>query len=196
MQTSTFLAELRTHAGLPLVFQRGDQTVSPSYHLTEVKRVSYETMDCGAITHRWAESQFEVWAPATPEAGRTHMAAGKFLQIVDRVQADLPLADEVTARVLVAFGGEPAALHDIGAVRAADGKLQVDLVPDRARCKAAERRIATQTGSCCGVGAQPNEAARAVEATAAADAAEVETAEIGCACAPVGAGRAVAACCA
>ena len=190
MQTSTFLAELRTHAGLPLVFQRGDKTVSPSYHLTEVKRVSYETMDCGAITHRWAESQFEVWVPAAPEAGRTHMAAGKFLKIVDRVQADLPLAEAVTARVLVAFGAEPAALHDIGAVRVADGKLRVELVPDRARCKAAERRSALQGGGCCGAGSHRD------EGTAVADATVVEASEVGCGCAPRWATQPVAACCA
>ncbi|MDP3166646.1 MAG: DUF6428 family protein, partial [Hydrogenophaga sp.] len=110
MKTSSFLTALRAQTGMPLVFRADRETVAPGYHLTEVKRVAYETMDCGAMTHRWAETQFELWVPAGAEgvAGRGHMPAGKFLRIVDRVTAELPLNEEATARVHASFGGQPA----------------------------------------------------------------------------------------
>lgn len=152
MKTSAFLSSLRSHAALPVVFRADSAAISSHYHLTEVKRVAYETMDCGAQTHRWAETQFELWAPplAGVLPGRDHMPAGKFLAIIDRVEKELPLNGDATARIFVALGDAPAALYDIASVRAADGRLHVELTADRARCKAAERRAAVLTGGCCG----------------------------------------------
>jgi hypothetical protein len=144
MNTSSFLAALRDQASLPLVFRAGRNVVSPGYHLTEVKRVAYETMDCGAMVHQWAESQFEIWVPAATKAGpgRGHMAAEKFLRIIDRVEAELPLNGDAIARIHASFNGEPAALYAIEAISAREGQLWVELSPDRTRCKAAERRAA------------------------------------------------------
>ena len=170
MNTSSFLAALRASPTLPLVFRAGDDAISSHYHLTEVKRVSYETMDCGAMTHRWAETQFELWVPplAGGLPGRDHMPAGKFISIIDRVEKELPLNGDTPARVHVALGDHPAALYDISADTAAGGRLLVELSADRTRCKAAERRVASLTGGCCG--------------TEATSAAETEAVESGACC--------------
>ncbi len=161
MKTASFLAALRRHADLPLAFRLGSARTSalaPGYHLTEVKRVAYETMDCGAMTHRWFETQFELWVPPLIGAlpGRAAMPAEKFLQIVDRVQGTLPLDGETEARVHAALGGHPAALYEIAAVSPLGGQLVVELTPDRTRCKAAERRVGAVTGGCCGLGTAPD----------------------------------------
>lgn len=150
MKTSAFLTALRAHAGLPLVFRTADAAISSHYHLTEVKRVSYETMDCGAMTHRWSETQFELWVPPLVGAlpGRDHMKAGKFLAIVDRVEKELPLDGETSARVFVSLGDHPAALHDVASVVPVEGILWINLTTDRARCKAAERRVCNLVGGC------------------------------------------------
>src|SRR5690349_12378726 len=105
MKTSSFLTALRAHPERPLVFRAGTEIASPGYHLTEVKRVGYETMDCGAMTHRWSESQFEIWVPSlnAVTAGRGHMPAAKFLRIIERVEAELPLDGEATARIHASF---------------------------------------------------------------------------------------------
>lgn len=182
MNTSSFLTVLRTHAGLPLVFRAGGDLVAPGYHLTEVKRVSYETMDCGAMTHRWTENQFEVWVPASAgaTADRGHMPAGKFLRIVDRVDAELPLEGDAIARIHASFPGHPAALYEIADAAVRDGRLWVELRPDRTRCKAAERRAAAVPDADSG---DPAVAAGEPEAEAA------------CGCA-AGRGGASVACCA
>lgn len=181
MKTSSFLAALRAQSKLPLVFRTGRTVVSPGYHLTEVKRVGYETMDCGAMTHRWTESQFEIWVPALEKIvpGRGHMAAEKFLGIIDRVEAQLPLNSDATARIHASFNGQPAALYDIDAVTARDGQLWIELSPDRTRCKAAERRVASVTGGCCG-SAEPEADTRDVAA--------------GCGCGTAESAKAVACC--
>lgn len=165
MNTSSFLSTLRENAEAPLVFRAGSEIVHPGYHLTEVKRVAYETMDCGGMMHRWAETHFEIWVPAVAqrETGRGHMAAAKFLKIIDRVEAELPLNGNTTARIHASFDGKPAALYDIESVKAHDGTLWIELRADRTRCKAAERRLASTTGGCCG---SDVDAAEAKETTA------------------------------
>lgn len=183
MNTSSFLTALRAHVSLPLLFRAGRQIVAPGYHLTEVKRVAYETMDCGAMLHRWNETQFELWVPEAEKgaAGRGHMPTEKFLRIVQRVEAELPLDREAPARIHAAFGEQPAALYDVAAVVAKDDGLWIELTADKTRCKAAERRLAAGTGSCCGRGTEES---------------QKEEAEAGCGCGTKQADTSVVACCA
>jgi hypothetical protein len=173
MKTSTFLSTLRAHPGLPVVFRTGAHAVSPRYHLTEVKRVSYETMDCGAMTHRWTETQFELWVPPLVGGlpGRDHLSAGKFIAIIDRVEKELLLAGDTEARIHVSLGDHPAALYDIASLHAHEGRLWVELTPDRTRCKAAERRVAALTGGCCGTKATETAPATTADRDAGAAAA-------------------------
>ena len=182
MKTSSFLNALRSNSALPLVFRSGREIVSPGYHLTEVKRVSYETMDCGAMTHRWSESQFEIWVPASADLtpGRGHMPAEKFLKIIDRVESELPLQGDATARIHASFNGQPAALYEIDAVHARDGQLWIELSPDRTRCKAAERRQESAAGGCCGASSTERD----------------ETEASGCGCGSTKTEGAAVACCA
>lgn len=147
MNTSTFLNSLRVRADVPLVFRAGNESVAPGYHLTEVKAVSYRTMDCGALAHNWTESQFEIWVPKSEKEGesRGHMPANKFLHIVDRVQKDVHLDDTSEARIFASFGNFPASLYTIAGINAENNMLIVDLNPDLARCKSRERREAAAT---------------------------------------------------
>lgn len=156
MKTAEFLSLLRSQAGLPLRFrlEASLHQVPAGYHLTEVKQVTYSTMDCGAMSHRWHETQFELWAPpvAGSRPGRAPMPADKFLRIIDRVEQTLALDGAAEARIHARLGDHPAALYDVASVVATDGELTVSLTPDRTRCKAAERRLGELTGGCCGLG--------------------------------------------
>jgi len=166
MKTSDFLTTLRQHTNLPLLFRAGPDFIRPGYHLTEVKRVSYDTMDCGARMNRWTEAQFELWAPPHTGdlPGEDPMPADKFLRIVDRVEQELPLPGEAPARILAGFDGQPAVLHDIVSITPESGRLWVELSPDRARCKAAERRTPASPGGCCGGETGADDAGEQVEA--------------------------------
>ena len=82
MKTSSFFTALRSNSTLPLVFRSGADVVAPGYHLTEVKRVGYETMDCGATTHRWAENQFEVWVPARAADDVSKKQYSQYIQLM------------------------------------------------------------------------------------------------------------------
>lgn len=151
MTTRAFLETLRAHASMPLAFRLRRHALAPGYHLTEIKRVLYETMDCGALSHRWQESQFEVWVPESDEnfPEQKPMAAAKFLRIVDRVQSSLPLEEDAVARIHAEILDRPAALYDIDSVAPRQGMLWVELSADRTRCKARERQNAETGSACC-----------------------------------------------
>jgi hypothetical protein len=159
MNTSSFLNTLRANASLSLVFKSGADAIAPGYHLTEVKEVAYRSMDCGAMTHRWVETQFEIWDPSSPREARERgfMSADKFLRIVDRVQQELPLDGESEARIFLSLGDHPASLYTIAGIEAGAGKLVVELESDRTRCKARER---SEAGGCgCGAKSRAQETA-------------------------------------
>lgn len=168
MNVASFLAAPRAHAGRPLVFATAPDVFVPrGYHLTEVKRVAYSSMDCGGAQHAWTETHFELWAP--PLVGRgfaAPMQAGKFLRIVDRATEALPLDGESEAKAFAGPAGATAALHRMTGVEpTADGRLVVHLAAERPRCEAAERRLAAAKGTvlgCCGIdgGAASDRAAK------------------------------------
>ena len=153
MKTSEFLSTLRAHHDRPLFFSLGrGRHVLPGYHLTEVKRVAFETMDCGAMTHRWRETHFELWTSPLPEIRPAYMAAGKFLGIVGRVEEKLPLDGETEAKIYFGDGDSLAALYSVDALTVAHDRLEVRLAADKTQCKAAQRRLkglVSSVASCC-----------------------------------------------
>ncbi|MBI3887324.1 MAG: hypothetical protein HY302_16585 [Opitutae bacterium] len=171
MKTSEFLATLRAHRDRALCFALGaGRHVPAGYHLTEVKRVAFESMDCGARAHRWRETHFELRGADRPENRPAAMAAGKFLSIVGRVEEKLPLDGEAAAKVCFGDGDSAAALYSVDGIAVAPDRLEVRLAADRTQCKAATRRDegsvagvspgccgaerndgAAETGGCCGV---------------------------------------------
>jgi hypothetical protein len=170
MNTAEFLSTLRAHRDRPLFFSLGrSRHVPAGYHLTEVKRVAFETMDCGAMMHRWRETHFELWTSPLPEIRPAFMAADKFLSIVGRVEEKLPLEGGTEAKIYFGDGDSLAALYSVDAVTVAHDRLEVRLSADKTQCKAATRRIkglvsavtsccsgakqedgAAETGGCCG----------------------------------------------
>ena len=153
MKTSEFLSTLRSHSVRPLFFALGrGRHVPAGYHLTEVKRVAFETMDCGAMTHRWRETHFELWTSPLPEIRSAFMVAEKFLGIVGRVEEKLPLDGDAEAKIYFGDGDSLAALYSVDAINDAGGRLEVRLAADKTQCKAAQRRLkglVSAVTSCC-----------------------------------------------
>lgn len=155
MKTSAFLALLHANRGRPLFFSLGrGRHVPAGYHLTEVKRVGFETMDCGAMTHAWKETHFELWSSPLPEICPAFMAAEKFLNMVGRVGAQLPLDGDSEAKIYFGDRNAPAALYSVERVVIADGRLEVALTAEQTQCKAATRQLkglVSNLTSCCSV---------------------------------------------
>ena len=148
---AAFRQLLAPYAGLPLVFTYAGRTISPGYHLTEVKAADFLSLDCGANPERWTETILQLWDVAGEN--RTHMAAGKFLSILDKVEARVA----VDAHGLLVFecgdSTGPMQIFTVGAVRAHEDHVEVALAPRPATCKPRERGLAQSPAaksSCCG----------------------------------------------
>jgi Family of unknown function (DUF6428) len=64
-----------------IVFQLDkERLVAAGYHVTEVKAVIYNTMDCGGVADKWDETVVQLWNPSD-EPERDDMKVGKFLAI-------------------------------------------------------------------------------------------------------------------
>lgn len=146
MKTSEFLDALRSRPELPLEFSTAAGSVPAGYHLTEVKRVAHDTVDCGSKAHSWTENHFELWAPADAGPGRTAMRAGKFLSIVEKVRPTLSLDEGAEVRVFGSVGGGPDQLHTVTSIETGADSISVHLEPVSAQCKAAQSETST---ACC-----------------------------------------------
>jgi len=150
MKTNEFISALRTAPGNQLIFVDLDgRVVHHGYHLTELKAVSFETVDCGGQTNRWQETVVQLWVPADPD--NDYMSAEKFLKIFNKVRVMIPL--NLNTEVRVEYGDEnffPSVYH-VGSVTHDEGVTRVLLEPPATTCKARDRRIATLSAkdSCC-----------------------------------------------
>lgn len=86
MNTSEFLSLLQEHKDKSLVFEYQPGKVVPAnYHITEVKNISIESVDCGAQTDSWKETIVQLWESPS-EIGKTEfMSAYKALGILNKV---------------------------------------------------------------------------------------------------------------
>jgi hypothetical protein len=139
MKTNEFIAELRRAPENQLVFVDGNgHAVHAGYHLTELKAVSLDTVDCGGQTNRWQETIVQLWVPAN--ADNDYMTAGKFLKIFDKVGGMIPLNFDASIRV--EYGDEDffPATYDVRSITRGEDLTRVLLQAPETTCKARDRR--------------------------------------------------------
>jgi hypothetical protein len=145
MKTRDFIDALRRSSDKQLLFVNADgDTVRHGYHLTEIKAVAYDTVDCGGQKNRWNETILQLWVPEN--AGDDYMKAGKFVRIYDKVRKMVSVDED--AEVRIEYGDEnffPAAYY-INDLSVSEDALRFVLAPQATTCKARER---AGRGSCC-----------------------------------------------
>lgn len=147
-----FLQELRSNLETPLMFTLPNgQTVPEGYHLTELKSVNVQAMDCGGQSESWAETIIQLWSAPEGEPGR-QMTGKKFLEITDQVLKVVPVNMDANLKIEYGLGGEPAAHYRVGSLRLEAGILNANLEPLPVSCKARDRWDAAQQDSLAPVG--------------------------------------------
>lgn len=153
LNTHEFLNALSAHADAPLHFVHAEFSVPAGFHLTEVKALAIEAMDCGGQAEQWYETHFQLWQPQLqPQAAEQlqsgdasqSLSASKFSQIVERVRPAVPLRHGAQVRVEWGDAGRPAVAYPVSGVHLEGGTLSVHLYSPQVACKANAR----QTGSC------------------------------------------------
>ncbi len=86
MKTEAFLSLLSNHQDKALLFEYAPNLlVAANYHITEVKHITIDSVDCGAQEDHWKETIIQLWESPS-ELGKTeYMSAFKALGILNKV---------------------------------------------------------------------------------------------------------------
>ncbi|WP_299674748.1 DUF6428 family protein [uncultured Dokdonia sp.] len=100
MKTQEFLEILNDHNGKSLLFEYAPNLlVGANYHITEVKHVTIDSVDCGAGTDAWKETIIQLWEDPN-ELGKTEfMSAYKAMGILSKVGHMKPYVMDSEVRI-------------------------------------------------------------------------------------------------
>ncbi|HPF10464.1 MAG TPA: DUF6428 family protein [Flavobacteriaceae bacterium] len=86
MKTLEFLSLLEQHKDKTLLFEYAPQKwVGANYHITEVKHLHVESVDCGSGMDAWNETIVQLWESPSEKDKTKYMTAFKALSILKKV---------------------------------------------------------------------------------------------------------------
>ena len=141
---------LRSHqdAELRCIFPSGTK-IAEGYHITEVKNLHIEAVDCGGAPDAWRETIIQLWVPATPDPAH-RMPAGKALKILDKAHSLRPMAMDSECLFEVEEEAGTAVVYSLVSVEPDRDDLVMHLMPRKTQCKANDRAPEPVAAGCCG----------------------------------------------
>ncbi|MDO1501950.1 DUF6428 family protein [Winogradskyella maritima] len=139
MRLDTFLDLLKSNPSKQLRFSYSpEQFVNADYHITEVKHVLIETVDCGAQQHQWRETVIQLLEADTMDLPITtsEMTCFKALGILNKVGKLKPFT--MNSEVKFEYGNPSfhTAQLTIGEVSYSENSIIVHLGSTATDCKA------------------------------------------------------------
>ncbi|WP_328774713.1 arsenic resistance N-acetyltransferase ArsN2 [Deinococcus aquaedulcis] len=137
--TAALTSALRVLPQRPLEFHlHGHVLVPAGYHVTEVKAVTIEAMDCGGNAAAWRETVIQLMDGSTADAQGGFMTNRKFLAIYDRVVKHIPVRDEAEVRFEYGNASTPAMQYHVTHVDAQPERVIIHLRTPGVQCKAGD----------------------------------------------------------
>ncbi len=88
MKTQEFLQLLEAHSGKALLFEYAPgHYVGANYHITEIKNLTIDSVDCGAKADSWNETIVQLWESPDEKDKTEYMSAFKALGILKKVDS-------------------------------------------------------------------------------------------------------------
>lgn len=153
MNTQEFLDLLSTHAGKELLFEYApDAYVSKAYHITEVKNVYFDSVDCGGNMHSERQTVVQLWVNPQEQKNK-YMEADKALSILNKV--DQVKALHRPAELFLEYGDKklPTSNYSIKSIEVDDEKVILKLYVQPTACKPI-LSLQTVADSSCGPGSK------------------------------------------
>lgn len=139
MKTNEFLDLLKSQTSKSLLFEYAPgKLVGANYHITEVKHINIDSVDCGARTDAWKETVIQLWESPS-EIGKTEfMGAYKALSILNKVAR--MKAFELDAEVKFEYGNDQfhTAQLFVNDYEIRGNDLLVKLASEKTNCKASD----------------------------------------------------------
>lgn len=99
MKTKQFLTFLKEHPSKNLIFEyMPGCIVGANYHITEVKNITVDSVDCGAGTDYWKETIIQLWESPEDIGKRDYMSTYKALAILNKVDKIKPMEKEAEVK--------------------------------------------------------------------------------------------------
>lgn len=148
-RTQAFLDTLTPHPSKPLIFQLHSETlVHAGYHVTEVKAITIEAMDCGGRADTWRETIIQLWNSGGEE-DRGFMTVDKFLSIYGHVARSVPVHGDAVLRFEYGDAIHPTIQYFVASIDAQGDQVLVNLTYPSVSCKPNDERLAGGEATCC-----------------------------------------------
>ena len=146
MQVTEFLDSLSDKGQNEMVFHFDDgERIPREYHVTEVKRVHIDSVDCGHKDDSWEEIIIQLWLNDKPAAADYKVDVRKFQGIWNAVASRFPFDTQATLRVEY-MNHQTTGLYNVSHVQHQSGETLVGLEGINTSCKARDR----VADACCG----------------------------------------------
>ncbi|WP_343487206.1 DUF6428 family protein [Allomuricauda sp. d1] len=155
MKTSEFLKLLEIHKNKSLLFEYlPGKFVGANYHITEVKNITVDVVDCGAGTDFWKETIIQLWESPVEKDKTVFMTALKALGILNKVDRMKTMARDAEVKFEYSNDNFHTAQLFVNDFSYNDQKLILNLAVKKTDCKAketcgvAEPEMAPAQGAC------------------------------------------------
>ena len=135
--------------------------VAANYHITEVKHITVDAVDCGAQSDSWKETIVQLWESPLEKGKTEHMSVLKALGILNKVGKMKPYVLESEVKFEYSNASFHTAQLFVADVEVQDNNLIFKLAVEKTDCKAKElcgvpekvvefaESVAEKVESCC-----------------------------------------------
>ncbi len=158
MKTGEFLELLKAHQNKDLRFEYlPNQLVGANYHITEVKNITIESVDCGARTDSWKETVVQLWESPKEKDNISFMSTLKALGILNKVNRMKPMVPDTEIKFEYGNAHFHTAQLFVEEAVQNDTSLILKLSVEKTDCKAKEtcgvtEKTAVESEACCAPG--------------------------------------------
>ncbi|WP_027065174.1 DUF6428 family protein [Maribacter sp. Hel_I_7] len=139
MKTNEFLTLLKENTDKSLVFEYAPgQLVGANYHITEVKNITVDSVDCGAGTDFWKETIIQLWESPQELGKRDYMTAYKAMGILNKVDKIKPMEKDVEVKFEYSNSVFHTAQLFVLSHQIKDNQILMHLGIEKTDCKAKE----------------------------------------------------------
>ena len=137
MKTQELFNILKEHQDKSLLFEYApNHFVGANYHITEVKHITVDSVDCGAKTDAWKETVIQLWESPSELGKRDFMKVSKALSILDRVGKIKPYFSTAEVRFEYSSDTFHTAQLFVNHFEIRDDNLILKLAVEKTDCKA------------------------------------------------------------
>lgn len=137
MKTKDFLSLLENNLDKQLVFEYSPaKWVGANYHITEVKNIEVNSVDCGGKKDSWKETVVQLWEDSSEIGKEEYLKSQKALDIFNRVHAITPLLLETEIKFEYGNKEFHTAQLEFFNFEINNDKVIVKMHPQKTDCKA------------------------------------------------------------